>query len=42
MTIEAARQLAIDDAAAIGGEVVLYRCIPVGRAFPRIVFEVAE
>ncbi len=41
MTIEAARQLAIDDAAAVGGEVVLYRCTPVGRAFPRIVFEEA-
>ncbi len=41
MTIDAARQLAIDDAAAIGGEVVLYRCTPVGRAFPRIVFEEA-
>ncbi len=42
MTIEAARQLAIDDAAAIGGEVVLYRCVPIGKAFPRIVFEDAE
>ena len=42
MTIEEARQLAIRDAAAIGSKVVLYRCIPVGRAFPRIVFEVAE
>ena len=41
MTIEAARQLAIDDAAAIGGEVVLYRCVPIGKAFPRIVFEEA-
>jgi len=39
MTIEAARQLAIDDAAAIGGEVILYRCTPIGRAFQRIVFE---
>jgi len=42
MTIEAARQLAIDDAAAVGGEVVLYRCVPIGKAFPRIVFEDAE
>ncbi len=41
MTIEEARQLAIDDAAAIGGEVVLYRCVPIGKAFPRIVFEEA-
>lgn len=41
MTIEAARQLAIDDAAAVGGEVVLYRCVPIGKAFPRIVFEEA-
>lgn len=41
MTIEEARQLAIDDAGAIGAEVVLYRCMPIGRAFPRIVFEEA-
>ncbi len=41
MTIEAARQLAIDDAAAIGGEVILYRCTPIGKAFPRVVFEEA-
>jgi hypothetical protein len=41
MTIDAARQLAIDDAAAICGEVVLYRCVPIGKAFPRIVFEEA-
>lgn len=41
MTIDEARQLAIDDAAAIGGEVVLYRCVPIGKAFPRIVFEEA-
>ncbi|HRH15416.1 MAG TPA: MarR family transcriptional regulator [Azonexus sp.] len=41
MTIEEARQLAIDDAAAIGCEVVLYRCVPIGKAFPRIVFEEA-
>ncbi len=41
MTIEAARQLAIDDAAAVGGEVILYRCTAIGRAFPRIVFEEA-
>lgn len=41
MTIEEARQLAIDDAAAVGGEVVLYRCVPIGKAFPRIVFEEA-
>jgi DNA-binding MarR family transcriptional regulator len=39
MTIEAARQLAIDDAAAVGGEVILYRCTAIGRAFPRIIFE---
>ncbi len=42
MTIDEARQLAIDDAAAIGGEVVLYRCVPIGKAFPRIVFEEAS
>ena len=41
MTIDAARQLAIDDAAAICGEVVLHRCVPIGKAFPRIVFEEA-
>ena len=41
MTIEEARQLAIDDAAAVGGEVILYRCTAIGRAFPRIVFEEA-
>lgn len=41
MTIEEARQLAIRDAAAIGGKVVLYRCVPIGKAFPRIVFEEA-
>jgi DNA-binding PadR family transcriptional regulator len=39
MTIEEARQLAKDDAAAVGGEVILYRCTAIGRAFPRIVFE---
>ncbi len=42
MTIEEARQLAIDDAEAIGGEVVLYWCVQIGKAFPRIVFEDAE
>lgn len=41
MTIEAARKLAIDDAASTGGEVVLYRCVPIGKAFQRIVFEEA-
>jgi DNA-binding MarR family transcriptional regulator len=39
MTLEEARQLAIDDAAAVGGEVVLYWCTQIGKAFPRIVFE---
>lgn len=41
MTLEEARQLAIDDAAAVGGEVVLYWCTQIGKAFPRIVFEEA-
>ena len=41
MTIEEARQLAIRDAAAIGSKVVLYRCVPIGKAFPQIVFEEA-
>ena len=37
-----ARSLRDQCAAAIGGEVVLYRCVPIGKAFPRIVFEEAE
>jgi len=39
MTLDAAKQLAVDDAVATHGEVVLYRCTPIGRAVPRIVFE---
>lgn len=39
MSLDAAKQLAVDDAVATHGEVVLYRCTPIGRAVPRIVFE---
>ena len=39
MSLDAAKQLAVDDAVATHGEVVLYRCTPIGRAVPRLVFE---
>jgi hypothetical protein len=39
MSLDTAKQLAVDDAVATHGEVVLYRCTPIGRAVPRIVFE---
>ena len=39
MSLDDAKQLAVDDAVATHGEVVLYRCTPIGRAVPRIVFE---
>lgn len=39
MSLDAAKQIAVDDASTINGEVVLYRCTPVGRAVPRFVFE---
>lgn len=42
MSLDAAKQIAVDDASTINGEVVLYRCTPVGRAVPRFVFEEAE
>lgn len=41
MTLDDAKQLAVDDAVATNGEVILYRCTPIGRAVPRIVFEEA-
>jgi hypothetical protein len=41
MSLDAAKQIAVDDASTINGEVVLYRCTPVGRAVPRFVFEEA-
>lgn len=41
MSLDDAKQLAVDDAAATCGEVVLYRFVPIGKAFPRIIFEEA-
>jgi len=42
MSLDAAKQIAVDDASTINGEVVLYCCIPVGRAVLRFVFEEAR
>lgn len=39
MDESAARQLAMDDATAVRGEVILYCLVPVGRAVTRVVFE---